>query len=433
MQCFGSGGSGTIATTTSTSTVKTTTTARPAHERIASPRITKNIYVDAINGDDENDGRNETAAFKTMQRANTDIQDGTKVLVKNGVYINGGFGSGRSNGPVLRISNKSDVLLTNFPGHTPVIEFDGAGGIVMSRVKRVEISRFDIFGPNSFLTKEEALNDRTLKRDDANSNLFLGRGIVAWSGNNIYIHHNKVHHCPGSGIRCNKGDYVAIEDNIVFNNTWWTSSAESAIVIADARSIDELDLKKFFLNHNEVFGNQNFIPFYSKKVACTRGCPGRPGYGSFTQTYIIDGSGVYVTRNKNYRYGRFDMSYNRAYLNGINGLVVHKTDRAHVVGNIIWNNGQVSRGPPEMRQPYAGLTLNQADKVEVRDNMVKTETRADFSYVMHSSGGLNSGSGNNRNCKISAADGSSKGRVSEQYGSTVKSATWVECSAVMDI
>ena len=43
---------------------------------------------------------------------------------------------------------------------------------------------------------------------------------------------------------------------------------------------------------------------------------------------IIDGSGVYVTRNENYEYGRFEMSYNRAYSNGINGLVVHKTDRA---------------------------------------------------------------------------------------------------------
>ena len=51
-------------------------------------------------------------------------------------------------------------------------------------------------------------------------------------------------------------------------------------------------------------------------------------YGTENQTYIIDGSGVYVTRNENYEYGRFEMSYNRASGNGINGLVVHKTDRA---------------------------------------------------------------------------------------------------------
>ena len=49
-----------------------------------------------------------------------------------------------------------------------------------------------------------------------------------------------------------KGDYVAIEDNTVYNNTWWSSNAESAIVIADARHIDELDITKIFLNRNEV-------------------------------------------------------------------------------------------------------------------------------------------------------------------------------------
>ena len=55
-------------------------------------------------------------------------------------------------------------------------------------------------------------------------------------------------------------------------------------------------------------------------------------------------SGVYVTRNKEtYLHGRMWLNYNRAYNNGINGLVVHKTDRAHVVGNVLWDNGQVSR------------------------------------------------------------------------------------------
>ena len=38
-----------------------------------------------------------------------------------------------------------------------------------------------------------------------------------------------------------------------------------------------------------------------------------------------------------------DLSYKRAYKNGINGMVVHKTDRASLVGNVIWDNGQVSR------------------------------------------------------------------------------------------
>ena len=48
------------------------------------------------------------------------------------------------------------------------------------------------------------------------------------------------------------------------------------------------------------------------------------------------------------------MSYNRASGNGINGLVVHKTDRARVVGNVLWDNGQTPKSAPESRQQYAG-------------------------------------------------------------------------------
>ena len=116
----------------------------------------------------------------------------------------------------------------------------------MNKVSRVEISGFEIIGPNAAITKEEAMKDRLL-----HSKRFSGRGIAIWSGNHVRIHNNKVHHCPNSGIRVNKGDYVAIEGNLVYNNTWWSSNAESAIVLADSRSIDNLDKTKMFLVGNQ--------------------------------------------------------------------------------------------------------------------------------------------------------------------------------------
>ena len=62
-----------------------------------------------------------------------------------------------------------------------------------------------------------------------------------------------------------------------------------------------------------------------------------------SQTFIIDGSGVYVSRNaESYLYGWMELAHNRCYRNGINGAVVHKTDRAYVHGNVIYDNGQVS-------------------------------------------------------------------------------------------
>ena len=58
-----------------------------------------------------------------------------------------------------------------------------------------------------------------------------------------------------------------------------------------------------------------------------------------------------------FKFGRFEMSYNRASGNGINGLVVHKTDRARVVGNVLWDNGQTPKSAPESRQQYAGIYI----------------------------------------------------------------------------
>ena len=93
-------------------------------------------------------------------------------------------------------------------------------------------------------------------------------------------------------------------------------------------------------------------------------------------------AGVYVTRNKDtYSHGMMRLNHNKAYNNGINGLVVHKTDRVQVVANSLWDNGRVPKSPPESRQPYAGLTLNSAVDVEVRENYVKTDDSADYSYM----------------------------------------------------
>ena len=83
-------------------------------------------------------------------------------------------------------------------------------------------------------------------------------------------------------------------------------------------------------------------------------------------TPLICPIGVYATRNSDvYLHGRFEMSYNKAYRNGINGLVVHKTDRVRVFGNVLWDNGKVSKSKPESRQPYAGLTVTGSKYVKV--------------------------------------------------------------------
>ena len=141
---------------------------------------------------------------------------------------------------------------------------------------------------------------------------------------------------------------------------------------------------------NVVFGNQNRVPYYNEKyddpayLAEKQMHVARPGYGSVNQTFIIDGSGVYITRNsQSYLHGWYLLTRNTCFGNGLNGVVVHKTHRAIVTHNVIYDNGQTPKDPPESRQPYAGLVLNSALNVTLGNNSVTTSDADDFAYVVN--------------------------------------------------
>ena len=262
----------------------------------------------------------------------------------------------------------------------------------------------------------------------------------------------KVHHCPASGIRVNKGDYITISDSEVYSNTWWSSSAESAIVLAESVSVDTQTKIKMRLTNNVVYDNINKIPYYnpnyawdyspignevcSSYVACAQdlvdGCPWECRYGKKTQDYIIDGMGVYVTRNSDtYHYGQMELSDNVAYGNGINGVVFHRTDRGVVQRNTVYDNGVVPRLEYEeavmedwmvnlskSRQAYSGIVLNSAEDVKLWSNNVAARYDTDYAFNTVEDGGatpppLKAG-GNNRVCK---------GLVSSELNSVVVEAT----------
>ena len=85
--------------------------------------------------------------------------------------------------------------------------------------------------------------------------------IAIWVGNYVNIHNNKVFDCPNSGIRINNGDYCRVNFNEVYNNTFWSFNAESAIVFAQLKSIDEDEKIKMRIENNLVYDNINKLPY----------------------------------------------------------------------------------------------------------------------------------------------------------------------------
>lgn len=338
-------------------------------------------------------GLSASVPLKTIGYAiNTAWTTGDIIYVMNGTYTNNNYGSGnKNNGTVVSI-NKAGTLngplvIRNHPGHSPKVLFDGAGGFNCGTGEYLEISGFEIQGPNQQITKTEAEANRlnTL-------NYYEGRGIAVWAGtggHHILLHSNKVYDCPGSGIRINNSDYCTITNNEVNNCTTWTSSGSSAIVLAQSKNIDNTTKIKMRITKNRVYDNVNNIHYFNPSYAC----PNPTAYGCVDYPNIIDGSGCYITRNNdrgtggpdenpNGQYiGAFYFANNVSYGNGINGVVVHKSDNSIVMNNTVYKNGQVPLS--EGRQSAAGITVNDSNNVRIYNNISWTQNTSDYGYKFY--------------------------------------------------
>ena len=345
-------------------------------------------YVDD-NGSDTNAGNDMTTPYKSISKAVSSWTTGDIIYVMDGTYRNSGYGNGEiDNGALVNI-NKAGTLngplvIRNYPGHTPKIEFDGSGGFVCGTGIHLEISGFEIQGPSQQITKEAAESYRLIQ-----NTYYKGMGITVWAsggGHHVTLHSNKVYDCPGSGVRINNSDYCILTNNEVYNCTLWTSSGSSAVVLAQSKSFDNKEKIKMRITKNRVYDNLNKIHYFNHNYDCSNtsdyGCPDFPN--------IIDGSGCYITRNNdrgtgendenpNGQYtGYFYFANNIAYGNGINGLVVHKSDYSIVVNNTIYNNGAVPLS--EGRQAAGGIAINNSKEVRIYNNISWTRFTTDYSY-----------------------------------------------------
>lgn len=372
----------------------------------------QDYYVSHELGSDGNNGL-ETSPFQTINRAISEVEAGGTVYVMEGTYRNQNYGTvdpstntNMSNPHVVTI-NKSGlennyITLKNYPGHSPVIEFDGKGGIqIANDMNYIIVEGFEVIGPSQAINYDMAMDNRAYKvavaedGDDTtnyNHSYFSGKGI--WGGygahHHIIIRNNIVHDTPGSGIRFNDSDHITIENNTVYNTTWWTSSASSAVVYAETIAFSEADNGtdiKMIMRGNLVYNNWNRIPFYVTQLPDNSGNT-NPNYGTADYNSIVDGQGLYVTRSDPNYNGTFLFENNVCVNNGKNGINFDNSLAASVIirNNTLYFNGvheyiqdlSVAEGNPSHRgQNVAGIKSNKVLNSTVVNNIIVTRPLED--------------------------------------------------------
>ena len=392
---------------------------------ITSVMSSQDYYVDD-QGNDSNPG-SESLPFRTINKAIEAVEAGGTIYVMDGIYRNENAGvplisfyedstqqdsAGNnyvySNGENLnnphvvtinKAGNETDgyITLKNYPNHSPKIIFDGQGGIKLGpNANYVIVEGFEVEGPSQSITYAQAIMNRrnritlkeSLSQNNNNYSYFSGKGI--WGGydphHHIIIRNNVVHDTPGSGIRFNDSDHITIENNTIYNTTWWTSSASSAVVFAETISIseeDNTDEIKMIIRGNTVYNNWNRIPFYMSSFP-ENAQPPSEDYGSAGYSTILDGQGLYVTRSDANYNGTFLFENNLCVNNGKNGINFDRSNASSALirNNTIYFNGahdlvqnisvSVEGNPRHGGQKVAGIKANYVKKVTVVNNIVET-------------------------------------------------------------
>ena len=421
------------------------------------------VYVRAGTYKNDNwDGTNDTWPDNpSTTSAGSDNNDPYLKIDRYTNYDSSGKGSANGGSKILADKNGSvdrPIVIRNYVDdngihETPKILFDGKAGFQFGSgtegsnagddnldwiVTFLELAGFEIQGPNQEITYAEASSNRTnainlrtasSSNTSATRNMYHGRGIVVWGGYYVNIHNNTVYDCPNSGIRFNNSDYVRVSYNTVYNTTWWSYNGESGIVVAQSRNrdADTSSTKiKMRITNNITYANINKIVYFNPSYDCqTSGSydPNKDDYACGGRNKIVDGSGCYITRNSydsddsggsnpNYNphgsyYGTFLFANNVSFGNGMNGVVVHKTDYANVYNNTVYKNGEVpssndsdwvsagnhtyesSEGSSSDwktplgsgRQNYTGIVVHSSSNVNVYNNISFAKNSNDHAYV----------------------------------------------------
>lgn len=289
----------------------------------------KTYYVSG-SGNDKKSGLSTSSAFRTIQKAADLTNPGDTVLIMNGVYKNIAKA-----GSVVNIKRSGTanawIRYKAYPGHSPKIQHNTWNGILISNgASYIEINGLEVIGNNANITLDYAMSQKTNKVNPlTNGNCINIDGRTNGRSHHIRIVNNKVHDCGGAGISAIQSDYVTVDNNVVFNNAWYSVYGNSGISMLNNWNSDNNQGYKMFVTNNKSYNNRMYIPW----IAVGR---------------ITDGNGIIIDNSRNGERklnlspytGRTLVKNNLSYNNGGSGIHAFLSDHVDVVNNTAVLNNQ---------------------------------------------------------------------------------------------
>ncbi|HSO89441.1 MAG TPA: T9SS type A sorting domain-containing protein [Draconibacterium sp.] len=295
-----------------------------------------NYYVNAATGYNSNTGRSVEKAFKTLQKAADKTIAGDTVFVTNGTYLKD---YSYSSDVVVESSSGTPekwIVWMNYPGHQPLISFDCWRAFNIQG-SYIEVNGLTVKGNNSNITLEQALNQPKSCANPTGSydGRFNGNGISVDGRNGTRYHHFKVKNCTvydcgGAGITFIQSDYITIENNVIYNCSWYTLWSTSGISLWQNWNSDNETGVKNSIRNNICCGNRQYVPAIAFNCGFT------------------DGNGIIIDDSENTQNGSTLGSYkgrtlignNICYKNGGSGIHTYESKHVDIINNTAYLNNQ---------------------------------------------------------------------------------------------
>jgi parallel beta-helix repeat protein len=303
-----------------------------------------NYYVSTKMGNDKNAKATINAPLKTLKATeNLNLKPGDTVYIMDGVYENS-----NPSDYVLKISKSgtagAPITYRAYPGQHPVIKVRNYVGIQVLG-SFVTIDGLEIVGNQSEFANAKEVLVKQNADGRFSSPVTSGTGIQIGSfyegvfPDHVRISNNIIHDHPGSGVAAMRSDYVTVENNIIYQNGYYSPYATSGISFYQSRNSDNNTTSyKTIVRGNTIYGNRNFIPNY---INLAQGEPD-------SAATITDGNGIIIDDNAQTQFSSTQAPYqgktlienNNIYNNGGAGINVSNSSNVDIKNNTLTHNLQ---------------------------------------------------------------------------------------------